>query len=111
MDLAKVKVCNLTDIHENRILKIRYQERDIILAMDKGQIAALDALCTHTGEDLSLGYLEPLNGKTAIVCPRHRAKFDLHTGEVLRPPAQGTKISNLGKYEVEVAGNSVYVNI
>lgn len=48
-----------------------------------GTYYAIEDLCTHEAEVLSLGEVEGCE----IVCPRHSARFSLCTGEALAPPA------------------------
>jgi 3-phenylpropionate/trans-cinnamate dioxygenase ferredoxin component len=48
-----------------------------------GEFHAIEDLCTHDGGDLASGDLEG----DEIVCPRHGARFNVRTGEVLAPPA------------------------
>lgn len=48
-----------------------------------GLYYAIEDVCTHDGGTLTGGEIE---GKE-IICPRHGARFDITTGEVLEPPA------------------------
>ena len=48
-----------------------------------GQYFAIEDVCTHDGSEISTGCLYD----HVIECPRHGARFDLRTGEVLEPPA------------------------
>lgn len=48
-----------------------------------GEYYAVEDVCTHDGGELASGEVED----TAIVCPRHGARFCLKTGKVLEPPA------------------------
>lgn len=44
---------------------------------------AIEDVCTHDGGELASGALEGCE----IVCPRHGARFDIRSGEVIAPPA------------------------
>lgn len=44
---------------------------------------AIEDVCTHDGGELASGVLEGCE----IVCPRHGARFDIRSGEVIAPPA------------------------
>jgi 3-phenylpropionate/trans-cinnamate dioxygenase ferredoxin subunit len=44
---------------------------------------AIEDICTHDGSEISSGCLF----NYVIECPRHGARFDVRTGEVLGPPA------------------------
>ena len=48
-----------------------------------GQYYAIEDVCTHDGSEISTGCLYD----HVIECPRHGARFDVRTGEVLEPPA------------------------
>ncbi|MDX8393362.1 MAG: Rieske 2Fe-2S domain-containing protein [Mariprofundales bacterium] len=48
-----------------------------------GQWLAIEDACSHDGGALACG---KINGDE-IICPRHGARFCLHTGKVLSPPA------------------------
>lgn len=55
----------------------------VAVARAKGQLYAIQDLCSHDDGPLGEGELEEF----AIVCPRHGAKFDVRTGAVLAMPA------------------------
>ena len=48
-----------------------------------GQYFAIEDVCTHDGSEISTGCLYD----HVIEWPRHGARFDVRTGEVLEPPA------------------------
>ena len=48
-----------------------------------GRFYAIEDICTHDGDTLTGGQVK---GKE-IICPRHGARFDITTGEVLSEPA------------------------
>ena len=48
-----------------------------------GEYYAIEDVCTHDGSEISTGCVYG----HAIECPRHGARFDIRTGEVLEPPA------------------------
>jgi 3-phenylpropionate/trans-cinnamate dioxygenase ferredoxin subunit len=66
-----------------------------------GEYFAIEDVCTHDGGDLSGGWVED----GAAVCPRHLAKFDIKTGEVLAPPAY----ENVHAFPVRVAASVIQV--
>lgn len=68
-----------------------------------GDFYAIDDVCTHRGGSLSRGQLSG----TEIICPMHRATFDVTTGEVTRQPA----LSGVDTYEVRVADSEVQVAV
>ncbi len=56
---------------------------DIVLFNIGGQYFAMEDRCTHDDGPIGEGRLEGY----AIICPRHGARFDVRTGQVLAPPA------------------------
>ena len=68
-----------------------------------GEFYAIEDVCTHDGGPLAEGELEG----SEIECPRHGARFNVRTGEVLCMPA----IEPVGCYEVKVEGNDILVSI
>ena len=48
-----------------------------------GDLYAIEDVCTHDGGELAGGPREGF----VVECPRHGAKFDVRSGEVLCPPA------------------------
>ena len=58
---------------------------DVLIAIFNidGKYYAIEDMCTHDGETLAGGEIEGCE----IICPRHGARFDITTGEVLSEPA------------------------
>ena len=58
---------------------------DVLIAVFNlnGSFYAIEDICTHDGDTLTGG---EVRGKE-IICPRHGARFDITTGEVLAEPA------------------------
>jgi 3-phenylpropionate/trans-cinnamate dioxygenase ferredoxin component len=67
----------------------------------EGEFYAIEDLCTHDGGDLASGDLEG----DEIVCPRHGARFNVRTGEVLSPPAY----EDVRAFQVRVEAGMVQV--
>lgn len=68
-----------------------------------GEFYAIADLCTHDDGPLAEGTLDDY----AIECPRHGARFDIRTGEVLRWPANRP----VPRYDVRVVGNEIQVAV
>jgi 3-phenylpropionate/trans-cinnamate dioxygenase ferredoxin subunit len=66
-----------------------------------GEFYAIEDLCTHDGGELAGGTIEGHE----IICPRHGARFDITTGEVLSEPAY----EDLCTFPVRVKDGSVQV--
>jgi 3-phenylpropionate/trans-cinnamate dioxygenase ferredoxin component len=58
---------------------------DVLIAVINcdGRFYAIEDVCTHDGGELTGGEIEGCQ----IECPRHGARFNIQTGEVLTPPA------------------------
>lgn len=78
-----VRVMNLADLREGRMKSCLIGEREIVVCNVKGQIHALDNICTHALARMSEGRLKG----TRLICPMHGAAFDIRNGAVLCSPA------------------------
>lgn len=65
-----------------------------------GEIYAIEDVCTHDGAELTGG---PFAGHT-IECPRHGARFDVRTGEVLRGPAW----SPISRFPIRIENDAIW---
>ena len=98
-----VRVCRVSDLSDPGRTLVKAGDRTVALFQVSGRFWATDDRCTHDGGQLVAGRLE---GHT-IICPRHGARFDIRTGEVLSPPAS----VDLAVHEVKVQGEDVLVRI
>jgi 3-phenylpropionate/trans-cinnamate dioxygenase ferredoxin component len=81
---------------KNGIKLIHTLENSIAVLELNGKYIAFEDICTHDQEPISMGKIE----NNCIECPRHQAKFDLFTGEVLCMPAtENLKIFKLVEKE------------
>jgi 3-phenylpropionate/trans-cinnamate dioxygenase ferredoxin subunit len=101
MDSTFVKVCDLSDLEENRTAEIEANGIRILVVRVDGSVFALENICTHDGG--SLGGREVVQGE--IECPRHGAKFNVKSGEATQLPA----VADIKTYGVRVENGSVYV--
>ncbi len=58
-------------------------DHGVVVCRVKGQLHALEDMCSHAEARLSEGRLRG----TALVCPRHGASFDVRDGSHSGPPA------------------------
>ncbi len=91
----------LDDLEQNTPVEVDLDGTKILLVRQDGQVHALAATCPHRGVPLSKGAVDG----GSIVCPAHRARFDLATGEMQAPPA----CENLARYEVRIDDDEVFV--
>jgi 3-phenylpropionate/trans-cinnamate dioxygenase ferredoxin subunit len=75
----------------------------IVLLNIDGSLYALGDVCTHDNGPLGDGEIEGCE----IICPRHGARFDVRTGEVLSLPA----VVDAPAYPVRVIDGNVEIGI
>lgn len=66
-----------------------------------GDFYAIEDVCTHDGSEIASGCLQG----DEIECPRHGARFNVRTGEVLSAPAY----EDIDTFETRVEGHTVQV--
>ena len=110
--MTHIRVAAVSDVAPGRIVPIEAGGRKLLLANVEGDFYAADRKCPHLGYNLCRG--GKLDGR-AIVCPLHKAKFDLATGKVERDPKllflKMTAKTDLRIYPVRVEGDDVLVGI
>ncbi len=110
--MSEVRVAAVGDVAEGRIVPVEAEGRKLLLARVEGKIYAAGRKCPHLGFNLCRG--GKLDG-AAIVCPLHKAKFDLATGRIERDPRLlflGLKAKgDLPVYPVRIDGEQVLVTV
>jgi nitrite reductase/ring-hydroxylating ferredoxin subunit len=110
--MGELRVAAVGEVPEGRIVPVEAEGRKLLLARVGGTIYAAGRKCPHLGFNLCRG--GKLDG-AAIVCPLHKAKFDLATGRIERDPkllfldlkAKG----DLPVYPVRIEGEDVLVTV
>ncbi len=95
------QVARRSEVPQDRPLKVKLGETDIILVRDGDTVRAYGATCPHAGAPLEQGAV--CDGR--IVCPWHKAMFAVADGALLEPPA----LDPLPRYEVRLEGEAVLV--
>lgn len=110
--MGEVRVASVDQVPEGRIVPVEAEGRKLLLARVGGTIYAAGRKCPHLGFNLCRG--GKIDG-AAIVCPLHKAKFDLATGEIQRAPKllflEMTAKGDLPVYLVRVEGEQVLVTV
>jgi nitrite reductase/ring-hydroxylating ferredoxin subunit len=106
-----VRVAAIGDLAAGKILPIEAAGRKLLLARVGDTYYAAQRKCPHLGFNLCRGTLDG----AAVVCPLHKAKFDLATGAIERDPkllflTMKAK-SDLAVYSVRVDGEDIFVSI
>jgi nitrite reductase/ring-hydroxylating ferredoxin subunit len=102
--MAKVMVGKASDIGEGNMTHVAAGGKEILIANVGGQYYATDNICNHAGAELHEG---ELSGKE-LICPWHRAKWDVTTGNLIGFPQ---KLRGLGKYKVMTENGTVFVEV
>ena len=98
-----MRVANKDDVPVGEVRVFDVDGRNIALANVSGDFYAIDNVCTHDGGPLGEGYL----WDTEIECPRHGARFDVTTGQVMALPA----VLPVRTYPVQLNGDEVLVDV
>ena len=106
-----VPVAKVADIAPGRIVSIEAGGQKLLLARVGERFYAAQRKCPHLGFNLCRGSLDG----AAVVCPLHKARFDLATGAVERDPkllflTMKAK-HDLAVYPVRVEGDAVLVGV
>jgi len=106
-----VRVAGTSDVAEGRIVPVEAGGRKLLLARVGDDFYAAQRKCPHLGFNLCRGSLDG----AAVVCPLHKAKFDLATGAIDRDPKllflSLKAKSDLAVYPVRVEGEDVFVGV
>lgn len=96
-----VKVAETEDIQVSQMMAVEVNDEKICLANVNGKYYAIGNVCTHMGGPLAEGKLEDY----IVQCPWHGSRFDIRSGEVVRPPAMKPEST----YEVKVENNDILI--
>lgn len=106
-----VRVASVSDVGMGMILPVEAQGVKMLLTQVGGQFYAAQRKCPHLGFNLCRGSIE----ERSVVCPLHKAKFDLASGAVERDPKllfiNMKAKSSLKTYQVKVLDNDIYVMV
>lgn len=98
-----VTVARTDDIKVGQFKPVEVQGKRLLICHAGERFYAIDDLCTHDDGMLADGFLDG----TAIECPRHGARFDVRTGQVLCLPAA----VGITSYPVTVEGDEIKVTL
>ena len=106
-----VRVARAGDLASGKMIPVEAAGRKLLLARVGDTYYAAQRKCPHLGFNLCRGSLDG----AAVVCPLHKAKFDLATGAIERDPKllflNLTAKSDLAVYPVRVEGGDVLVGL
>ena len=78
-----VDVGDAAEVPEGEVRTFTVEGQRVAVARANQQLYAVQDLCSHDDGPLGEGELEGYS----VVCPRHGAKFDVRTGDVVAMPA------------------------
>lgn len=96
-----VKVAEEKEIQPSTMKAVEVNGEKICLANIEGKYYAIGNVCTHLGGPLAQGKLEGYE----VQCPWHGSRFDIRTGNVVRPPALRSEPA----YEIKVEDDNILV--
>lgn len=106
-----VRVASTGSVAPGQMVPIEAKGLKLLLAHVDGRYHAAQRKCPHLGFNLCRGTLDG----HAIVCPLHKAKFDLETGKVERDPKllflKMTAKHDLAVYPVRIEGDDILVGV
>ena len=95
-------VVQLKSLAQRKPTKFTVGDIDMVLVRNGEQVQALQAKCPHAGAPLEQGAI----CGDKIVCPWHKAVFQLRDGKMCEPLA----LANLKRYPVRIEEGKVWVN-
>ena len=95
-----IRVCAQSELLAGEFKVVYDGDVPIAVFNIDGQLYAIEDVCTHDGGELTGGIIDGFQ----IECPRHGARFDIRTGDVLRPPA----LEPTAKFPVKVESGAVF---
>jgi nitrite reductase/ring-hydroxylating ferredoxin subunit len=98
-----ILVAKRSEIPEGSGLCVQVEGKRIALFRLGNAVCAIDDSCPHANGPLSEGTLEG----DVVECPWHGSRFNVKTGEVIRPPAA----QGVATYAVRVTGEEVEVEL
>ncbi|HET7225455.1 MAG TPA: non-heme iron oxygenase ferredoxin subunit [Candidatus Eisenbacteria bacterium] len=96
-----VTVAKVGEIPDGGVKVVRLEGQAVAVFFVDGEYFAIDDICTHDGGPLAEGSLDGY----VIECPRHGARFDVRTGDVLAMPAT----TPVPTYAVKIEGDEIRV--
>jgi len=111
--MAMEKVCRTSDVQKDSMKGFIVNSKQILVANVDENFYAVDALCPHMNGYLPSGKLE----KNEVVCPVHRARYDVKTGKLVKNVDALVKVAtghggkDLQTYNVKVEADDILVDV
>ena len=98
-----VPVAKVAELSPGQMKMVVADRERLLLANVNGTFYAISDECGHDWASLSRGKLE----EYVVRCPRHFARFDVRTGQLLSGPLA----EDVPVYEVRIEEDTVYVKL
>lgn len=102
-ELTYYPICSTEDLPAGERLFIDLDDEPVVIFNIAGDYYAIADVCTHDMGSLGEGEVEGHQ----IICPRHGARFDIRTGDVLTLPA----VKGVPSYPVRVVDGMVEIGV
>ncbi len=93
------KVADISAIREDGCKVVYFQQKEVALFRNNGEVFAVDNLCPHRKAPLSAGSVS----QGVLSCPWHGARFELSSGKGLPGPHQ----ADIASYDVRVVDGAI----
>lgn len=97
------KVVKISEFPEGERIFFEVESHPIVLFKVNGEYLATGDLCSHDAGPIGDGELDG----EEIVCPRHGARFDIHTGKALTLPA----VVGIPVYPIRIIDDFIEIGI
>ena len=98
-----VPIGNKDELPVNERIFVEIGDLVILVFNIAGGYFAIGDICSHDDGPLGEGELEEFE----VICPRHGARFDVHSGQATALPA----VVDIPAYPVRIAGNQIEVGV
>ena len=102
-EIVYYPVCKGEELPSGERLIITFGDDPIVIFNIAGDYYAIADVCTHDDGPLGEGDIEDYQ----IVCPRHGARFDIRTGQVLALPA----VTGVPTFPIRVQGGMIEIGV
>lgn len=102
-EIEFVRIVKTGDLPEGERLILEINNLPIVIFNVGGELLATGDLCSHDEGPIGDGDIDG----DQIVCPRHGARFDIHTGKALTLPA----IEGIPVYPIQVVDDFIEIGI
>ena len=110
MESGYVRAAGKSEIALGKMKKVTLDGKEVLIANVNGYYYAVSSECTHFGGDLSEGVLVG----NVVICPNHKARFDVTSGKVVSPPTEALShpdIEDLPTYLVKIDNQDIMVKV